>query len=213
MLGYVPDTAPVRKIEIAIAGKTVLEVRDPAELKKLAWRVKLSGDQVPAQEVLELRLKADSDEPMYVAVRAVGVQRQDQVLASGERIKLQRYIETLEGQPIVGPLKIGQVVRVHLKLDLAEGMNYVLVEDRRPALCEYADDRIAGPAAKQAVHQEFRDDRMCAFFSSLPAGTHEIVYYLRAETPGQCGVLPGCAYPMYADKTRGETASNKLEVK
>ncbi len=212
MLGYVPDKSLVRKIEVTLAGKTILEVRDPAELKKLAWRVRLGPDQLPAQEALEIRMKADSDEPIHVAVRASGVQRQDAVLASGDRVKLQRVIETLEGLPAPGPLKVGQVVRVRLKLDLQDRTDYLLIEDRRPALCEFADDRIAGPTAKSAVHQEFRDDRLCVFFTALSAGTHEIVYYLRAETPGRCSVLPGCAYPMYDEKTRGETASSKIEV-
>jgi uncharacterized protein YfaS (alpha-2-macroglobulin family) len=212
MLGYVPDKALVRKIEVTLAGKTILEVRDPAELKKLAWRVKLTADHLPAQEALEIRMKADGDEPIHVAVRATGVQRQDAVLASGQRVKLQRVIETLEEQPVQGPLKVGQVVRVRLKLDLRGGADYLLIEERRPALCEFADDRIAGPTAQSAVHQEFRDDRLCVFFARLPAGSHEIVYYLRAETPGRCSVLPGCAYPMYDEKTRGETASSKIEV-
>lgn len=213
MLGYAADKATVRRIEITLAGKTILEVKDQAELKKLTWRLRLSAEQLPAQEGLEIRLKADTDEPIYVAVSAVGVQRQDVVLASGKRIQLNRTVETLDGKPVQGPLKVGEVVKVRLRLDLQQAESYLLIEERRPALCEFAHDRIAGNASASAVHQEFRDDRLCVFFRSLPSGTHEIVYYLRAETPGTCSVLPGCAYPMYDEKQRGETASSRIEVK
>jgi uncharacterized protein YfaS (alpha-2-macroglobulin family) len=173
----------------------------------------LSAGQLPLKEALEIRMKADADEPIHVAIRAVGVQRQDQIKASGTRVKMQRVIETLDGEPASGPLKIGQVVRVRLRVQLERQEDYLMIEERRPSLCEFADDAIAGHAAGRAAHQEFRDDRLCVFFTALPAGTHEVVYYLRAETMGRCSVLPGCAYPMYDDKARGETASSKVEVK
>ncbi len=59
---------------------------------------------------------------------------------------------------------------------------------------------------------EFRDDRVCVFYGGLSAGRHEIVYYLRAETPGAGHMLPACAYPMYAESQRGETGSATVEV-
>ena len=91
-------------------------------------------------------------------------------------------------------------------------MDRLIVEDRRPAGLEFADDRLDGAAASKSVNVEFRDDRVCAFFGYLDAGKHEVVYYLRAETAGTSQVLPGSAYPMYNDRLRGSTASAKLEV-
>jgi uncharacterized protein YfaS (alpha-2-macroglobulin family) len=213
MLGYAPDKIGVRKVEVTLAGKTILEVKDAADLKKVVYRVRLTGDQLPLQEGLEIRMKADSDEPIHVAIRAAGVQRQDEIKANGTRVKMLRTYESLAGEPLEGPLKVGQVVRVRLRLDLDRQESYVMIDERRPALCEFADDAIVGVSARHAVHQEFRDDRLCVFFTSLPAGRHEIVYYLRAETLGRCSVLPGRAYPMYDEKALGETASNRLEVK
>jgi len=53
----------------------------------------------------------------------------------------------------------------------------------------------------------------CAsFFSSLSAGTHEIIYYLRAETPGQATHLSGAAYPMYNEKTAAKPERTRFEV-
>lgn len=72
---------------------------------------------------------------------------------------------------------------------------------------------VAHIGANSAVHQEFRDDRLALFFKALSPGTHEVIYYLRAETPGRCSVLPGCAYPMYAEKLRGDTGLGRVEVR
>ena len=87
-----------------------------------------------------------------------------------------------------------------------------MVDEPRPAGLEFADDALRGPAAGAASNVEFRDDRLCAFFTSLPAGRHEIIYYLRAETPGECNVLPGAAFGMYNEAIRGETGAARLQV-
>ncbi len=212
MLGYVPEKNLARKIEVTIGGKKVLEGKAAGGGKELIYRVHLKGDQLPKEEGLQIRMDVDADEPIQVALRATGVQRLDDLKATGTHVRLQRIVETLEGEPLKGPLKIGQVVRVRLKLELTERQDYLLIEERRPSLCEFAGDHLSGPAAPSAVHQEFRDDRLCVFFRALSAGTHELVYYLRAETPGTCTVLPGCAYPMYDENHRGETGGGKLEV-
>jgi len=212
MLGFVPEKNLVRRVEVTIGGKKVLDGTKGDDLKKPIHRVHLQGAQLPMQDGIEIRMNVDSDEPIHVAFRAVGVQRLDEVKASGAQVQLMRTLESLDGEPIRGPLKVGEVVRVRLRLHLTEREEYVMIEERRPTLCEFADDHATGTAARSIVHQEFRDDRLCLFFASLNAGTHEVLYYLRAETAGRCTVLPGCAYPMYQDKKRGETGSSKLEV-
>ena len=71
---------------------------------------------------------------------------------------------------------------------------------------------LAGNAALRVAHREFRDDRLAVFFTALPAGIHELVYFLRAETPGASHVLPGECYPMYREKTRGSTGASEIEI-
>jgi uncharacterized protein YfaS (alpha-2-macroglobulin family) len=175
--------------------------------------VHLTGEQLPAKDGLEIVLEADSDEPVRYALRTGGTQRLDRLEPEGKRIRVRRHIETLDGKPLAGSLTVGQVVAVRLEVELEQDEHYVIIEDRRPAGCEYADERIAGPSAASAAHVEFRDDRVCVFHTALRAGRHEMVYYLRAETPGVSHLLPGCVYPMYEEKTRGETGSARLEVR
>ncbi len=212
MMAYLPAKGTLRGFRITSDGKTILDLGKADAKRSLFQRIRLTADQMPAREGLDLRLHADSDEPIFVAVRAVGVQREIDPKATGTRVRLSRQLEALDGKPITGPLTIGQVIRVRLRLDLQGAEEYLLVEERRPSLCEFADDRITGLAAQSAVHQEFRDDRLCVFFRNLPPGAHEIVYYLRAETIGQATHLRGIAFPMYNEKNRGETGGGKLEV-
>ena len=104
------------------------------------------------------------------------------------------------------------MIAVHLRVDLEGPRQYMIVEDRRPAGCEFAGELLDGPLAPAAANVEFRDDRVAAFFTSMGAGRHELIYYLRAETPGTSHLLPGVAYPMYRETIRGETGALSLEV-
>ncbi len=212
MMAYLPADGALRGLRITADGKTIFDKKKADPKRTLFQRIRFTASQLPARDAVELRLHADSDEPIFVAVRAIGTQREIDPKATGTRVRLSRRLESLDGKPIAGPLVIGEVVRVRLQLDLQGAEEYLLIEDRRPSVCEFADDRITGPAARSAVHQEFRDDRLCVFFRNLPAGSHEIVYYLRAETIGQATHLRGVAFPMYDEKSRGETGTGKLEV-
>jgi uncharacterized protein YfaS (alpha-2-macroglobulin family) len=150
------------------------------------------------------------DEAIAYTLFVAGTLKLDEVGPTGTDVRLARRLETLDGKPLAGPVRVGEVVAVRLSLELKQAQEYLLVEDRRPAGAEFADERLDGP---RPAHVEFRDDRVCAFFRRLEAGWHELVYYLRAESAGASLILPGCAYPMYADRLRGETGADRLEVR
>lgn len=207
---YARDSKPPRSVRVTAAGKAILDITDPLELQKLVQRVRRAGDGLP--NAAEFVLTCDGGEVVHYTLEASGVQRQDVLGPEGREVRVTRQLETLEGKPFVGRWKVGDVVAVRLTVDLDEAREYLLLEERRPAGCEFADEQFLTPPGLQPAHVEFRDDRVCAFFGKLPAGRHEFVYYLRAETAGVSHVLPGCVYPMYADHLRGETGSLRLEI-
>jgi uncharacterized protein YfaS (alpha-2-macroglobulin family) len=213
MLGYAVAKTQARSLKVKVDGKVVLDLTDAADLKKLAYRIHLPAEQLPAREALVIELSGEADGDLAYTIAATGVQRQDEMGPVGDGVKMIRRLETVDGKAFEGPLRVGQVLAVRLWVDLAQPQSYLIVEDRRPAGCEFADDRLAGPDAQSVVNVEFRDDRVCAFFTNLSAGRHEIVYYLRAETPGFSTILPGCAHPMYAPDRRGETGTTRLEIR
>ena len=95
MLAYIPDRTLVKHVKVLVADKPVLDITDPAELKKLVYRVHLSADLLPTVERLEIALSVECDEPIHYAVRATGTQRMDKLEPEGTRIKMQRRLETL----------------------------------------------------------------------------------------------------------------------
>jgi hypothetical protein len=200
-----------KSLRVKIVGAEALNLLKPKDGDEV-FRAHLTGDRLARQDPAEFELVNEGGGSLYYTVEAVGTQRQDKVEPIGDAIKVSRTFETVAGQPLAGPVPLGQTVAVRLRVVLEKPFGYVLIEDRRPAGCEFADDHLHGKNAAGLATMEFRDDRVCAFASSLPAGRHEFVYYLRAETPGVSQVLPGCVYPMYQDRVRGETGAARLEV-
>lgn len=211
----IPQTAAegtVKAVHIKIAGREVLNLTQPEDLQASVYRARLSGERLPVQDPLEIELVAEAGTPLYYTIEAPGTQRQDKVEPLGDAIRVTRTFETVDGRLLPEKLTAGQTLAVRVSVVLDKPREYVLIEDRCPAGCEFADTHLYGKDASRLVNVEFRDDRFCAFATSLPAGRHELVYFLRAETPGLSQVLPGCVYPMYQDKVRGETGAGRLEI-
>lgn len=207
---FAAERPGAKRVRVSVGGRDVLDVKDGAELRKLVQRVRVPGARTPEAAVIEMIV--EGDDTVRYSVVATGTQRQDILEPSGREVRLRRQLETLDGKPLTGRLKVGDVVAVRLTLDLDVRREYLLLEERRPAGSEFADDHFHSAPGTRPAHVEFRDDRVCAFFGALPAGRHEFVYHFRAESAGTSHVLPGCAYPMYADQFRGETGSHRLEI-
>jgi uncharacterized protein YfaS (alpha-2-macroglobulin family) len=201
-----------RSVTVQVGGKEILCLKDEAQLHQMVYRVHAGARDLPAGEALEIEMRADCDDAVFYTVVAVGTQRLDEVEGIGSEVKVRRSVETLDGKPVTEPVRLGDVVRVRLIVEVTRAEEYILLEERRPAGAEFADESLHGLAKPHVAHHEFRDDRVCVFFSSLPGGRHEVVYYLRAETPGTSSWLPGVAYPMYAATRRGESGSGRLQV-
>jgi uncharacterized protein YfaS (alpha-2-macroglobulin family) len=212
LLGHVRSDTTAKGVKVHLGGEVVLDLSKPAELEKLVYRAHAPAEHHSAGEAAEIEMLADCDSRIYYTIAATGVQRLDKVEPIGSAIRVRRQLETLDGKPLDGQLHVGQVIAVRLQIDLEKAQEYILAEDRRPAGCEFADERLAGDKKNSPANVEFRDDRVCIFYPLLAAGHHELIYYLRAETAGAYRVLPGCVYPMYADKIRGETGAARVDV-
>lgn len=213
MLRYARAGEAPKSARIAVNGVALIDLKEPEQLKEVVYRATAKGAQLPRGGGARIELAVAGAESVSYAITAKGTQRLDKMEPIGEDVKLTRRYSTLAGEPVAGAIKVGDVIAVHLTLDLTAAQNYVLVEERRPAGCEFADERIVGIDAAAAAHVEFRDDRLCVFHAGLSAGRHEFTYYLRAETPGVSHVLPGCAYPMYDERKRGETGASTIEIR
>ena len=214
MLGRVKGKVPARRVRIAVAGRVLLDVTNPQHLTEPFYRAKAPRKLLAGVEAaqIELTVGKSDGQPVSYVVSARGTQRLDKIEPLGTSVRIRRRYLTADGKPLTGAVNVGDVIQVRLTCELTASRSYMIIEDRRPAGFEFAGEKVFGKISSAAAHVEFRDDRVCVFHTSLAKGSHELIYYLRAETPGTYNILPGCGYPMYDEKHRGETGSSRLQV-
>jgi len=207
------ETHP-KNVRIFIDDKLLGAIADDPAKNQQVYRFHATGERLTRKLGQKIRIEADGDATLSYTIVANGVAQLDKYEPTGTSLRMTRKLETLDGKPLAGALTIGQVVQVRVTVEADVVREYVLLEDRRPGNCEFADDRLEqSKQTPKPSHIEFRDDRLCVFFKKLPAGKHEFVYYLRGETPGSGRQLPGCIYQMYQDQIRGETGVDLVNVK
>jgi hypothetical protein len=107
----------------------------------------------------------------------------------------------------------GERIRVHLKLNAHRELDYVALEDPRPAGCE-AVERLSGWFAEGGIsgRREVRDESNVFFFGHLSEGEHELSYELRAESPGTFRVPVARIFGMYLPDLSGSSQSFHLQI-
>src|SRR5262249_39222561 len=140
LMRYLTGSTTVKKLQILIRGKTVLELKSEA-LSPLVYRLRVPAALLPACEGADVELRADSESPLLFTLSASGTQRLDKMEPLGEAVRMRRHLETLDGKPLAGPVKPGDVIAVRLQVELDRPQDYLLVEERRPAGGEDADER------------------------------------------------------------------------
>lgn len=113
--------------------------------------------------------------------------------------------------PEILRLTAGQEVEVELEFELPYRMQYLKLEDPRPAGFEVVAKSHGGSVYPS--RQEDRDAFSAFFFTSLPAGKHLVTYRLRAETPGDLRSLPARLELMYRPSVYGASPSQRVHVK
>ncbi|MBP8591306.1 Ig-like domain-containing protein [Candidatus Shapirobacteria bacterium] len=125
---------------------------------------------------------------------------------------------------------IGENTEVWVRLIIVapEERRLVVIEDTLPAGLESVNESLKNvsilnkerPNLKEEgnrllyfAHKEYHDDRTALFASYLPAGVYEVMYRVRATTPGKYHHPPAQAYQMYVPDVSGHSAGGWLEVK
>jgi len=139
---------------------------------------------------------------------------QEDIPAEGRLIRIKReYLpeNSAGSSEELKEARSGGQFRVRLTIELSRDLDYLVLEDPKPAGCEvppYAfDDRNSA-----WIHRELHDDRAVFFFQQMTAGTHTFEYGLRAETPGNYHVMPATISSMYVPSIRGRSAESKLKI-
>jgi hypothetical protein len=112
------------------------------------------------------------------------------------------------------------MITVKLTIIAPNDLHYVKIEDPLPAGTEAIDTSLRTTSVVNEEpelvpqnsrgwgwwwfnHTELRDEKAVLFATSLPRGTYEYTYQIRASLPGQYRVLPPHAEEMYFPEVFG----------
>jgi uncharacterized protein YfaS (alpha-2-macroglobulin family) len=173
----------------------------------------------------EFRLLHGGDGRLYYTVLARVYSAEGSITPAGQIGVGRRYTRP-GGQPLTGPLHVGDVVEVHLTVTVTAEAWYVILYDPLPAGLEGLNERLATTsyAARDWWESEpeaglypysrkdVRDDSVALFFTQLTPGTHTVTYLARATTAGTFHALPAEAYPMYRPEVWGRSAGDVVAI-
>lgn len=208
--------------EVRVNGKAVAKLRyakggvDAPLVLTLADK-----DLVAGKNVVELR--RDGAGTGYFAALVDAFNMNDFIKGVGGDVKVKRTY-TLLGRPSAEkaaapteygiPVESGVRVRVDLELTANKAVEYVMVEDLKPAGFEAVELRSGPQVCNYAcAHAELRTDRVALFVSALPVGTTKLSYELRAEVPGKFAALPARLEAMYAPELQATADEMRFEVR
>lgn len=108
----------------------------------------------------------------------------------------------------------GKQFKVKITVDGKPEYQYIMIEDYIPAGCEIVGEANDSKWLKGYYsRRENRDNRVVFFLNDLKGGHAEIVYTLRAETPGIYHALPARAEMMYNPHVKGNSDERVLVIK
>ncbi len=112
------------------------------------------------------------------------------------------------------PVESGVRVRVDLEITANKAVEFVMLEDLKPAGFE-AVQLQSGPAVCNyaCAHAELRTDRVAMFVPELRVGVTKLSYELRAEVPGRFAALPARVEAMYAPEIQATADEMRFEVR
>jgi uncharacterized protein YfaS (alpha-2-macroglobulin family) len=193
-----------------------MDLTGPVVLTDAAFR--------PGENTVTLRRDGAQVTGYYAATFDV-YNRDENMKGVGGDVKVARTY-TLLGRPAAAsdrvsasteygmPVESGVRVRVDVEVKANKAMEFLLIEDLKPAGFEAVAQQ-SGPELcnYQCAHVELRPDRVAFFLSQLPVGVTKLSYELRAEVPGRFHALPARVEAMYAPELRATSDEMRLEVR
>ena len=107
-------------------------------------------------------------------------------------------------------IKSNDLILVELEISGYQDSEYLVIEDPKPAGCEYVPDKVESYSLDEQwdywfTHRELRDEKCVCFTTYYHGDSSKITYRLRAETPGIFHVMPARAYLMYTGEVFGNS--------
>jgi len=153
-----------------------------------------------------------------------------EVPAAGMISLNREYLDPKTKQPI-DAVDAGDLVLVHLTVNLPQDGFYMILEDHLPGGLEAVNEKLNNTSHENVWmdydyydeifywedygynYKEIRADRVSFFITQMGKGKREYTYLARATRPGDFSALPTEIYAMYDESLWGRSASGKLVVK
>lgn len=164
--------------------------------------------------------------PVFVALEVSSFTQQEEIAAGGDRLHVEREVVALRPVHTIGGTVIavedslaeprvesGRRLRVRLRLRADHDIDFVVLEDPRPAGAEPVE-RLSGwhHGADLSARREVRREQNTFFVEHLPAGEHVLEYEIRAESPGDYRIEPARVSGMYLPTWAGHSADGRLAI-
>ncbi|BCU75781.1 MG2 domain-containing protein [Luteolibacter sp. LG18] len=232
------ELAPKMEVEVLLDGKVLRQVSIDAEnLFSFDGTVTVDAAGLAAgKHQIELRRKGEG--ALYANAYLEVFSLEDFLRKAGLEVKVERHVFRLipEQNDTAVPDKTGLVVNqkvekfrreelkdgdslasgerieVELVLESKNDYEYLIFSDAKAAGFEATEDLSGYVGGALSAYMEPRDKTVDFFLRSLPRGTSQLRYQLRAEAPGKYHALPAVAEAMYAPELRANSDEIRLEV-
>ncbi len=231
-LSSTKELGEATSFEVSVNGKPVGKVDKATALEGMpTFDVDPELIEDETNEIVIRRTAGDS--PLYVAAEAVFFSLEEPIPARGNEIFLKRQYSLYEPKlTLLDGYRFDRVpwknnssaipnsrVEVKLTLEAKNDLQYVIVEDLKPAGLEAVQVKSGltltathSDGSTEPIYCELRDRKVALFASRLKQGVWTIHYDLRAETPGDFSALPVTGHAMYAPEVRANGTSRRVQI-
>ena len=217
---------PNFKVEITLAGKTILEHFFPKRTQKISQqRVEMAF--LEKGEPLSLYIHKEGEGRMYYEVQ-MNYAPTEKLEPRDEGIVVFKSFQTLDGKEIKDSFQLGDLVVVNLKIVAPQVRHFVVVDDPLPAgftavnlsfetesteLARELERRSKQPWWQGFRHVEMYKEKILLFADYLAPGIHTYTYLVRATTPGTYSLPSTKVEEMYAPEVFGRSGEGEVVIK
>jgi uncharacterized protein YfaS (alpha-2-macroglobulin family) len=232
------ELAPSMEVEVLLDGKSLRKVAiDKDNLFSFDGTIVVSGAELAdGDHVVELRRSGEGS--LYANAYLEVFSLEDFLRKAGLEVKVERHVYKLvpdDSQTDVpdssglvvnqrvekfrrealkdgDTLASGDRIEVELVLESKNDYEYLIFSDAKAAGFEASESLSGYVGGALSAYMEPKDKTVDFFIRSLPRGTHQLRYQLRAEAPGFYHALPATAEAMYAPELKANSDEIRLKV-
>ncbi|MCD8535091.1 MAG: hypothetical protein LR011_10025 [Verrucomicrobia bacterium] len=232
-------------VSVRVNGQNIgeLKFRQDSALKGLI-ALEVPAALLEGEDIRIELIRSESEAPLYYNIEARYFSHEKPIQPSGNSLFITRDLNILESYPTLlkgyaerarflgdyPKAASGDRVRVRIRIEAKADLEYVMIEDFKPACLEYESvqsgygmslksvrmdhrgDWVSHGGSVAGVYHEWRDNRGVFFMDRLPEGIYELEYDARVQVPGTFSGLPGIGRAMYVPEIQGNSLEQSWSV-